>query len=186
MILKLDEIPPEGRNVSFELDKATFNERLSLTKSLVDTSTQLLVAPTANILAEISNITVVLKGKAKLSAESICSRCSETAEINLETKVSMVLKPKRSKEDEVEDLDLGFYEGKEIDLAPIVEENLILNLPYKVLCKPDCLGLCIKCGENLNFGPCRCQNKAEVKGKEEGTEQDVFRPFAGLSSKIKN
>ncbi len=35
-------------------------------------------------------------------------------------------------------------------------EMLILEFPSKLLCKEECLGLCIKCGHNLNEGDCGC------------------------------
>ncbi len=43
-----------------------------------------------------------------------------------------------------------------IDLAPLVRELCLLSLPTKVLCRPDCQGLCQECGANLNEGDCGC------------------------------
>jgi uncharacterized protein len=43
-----------------------------------------------------------------------------------------------------------------IDLAPFVRELSLLSLPIKVLCRPDCQGLCQECGANLNYGDCGC------------------------------
>lgn len=50
----------------------------------------------------------------------------------------------------------GLYvpEDGNIDLAPVVREYLLLDNPIKPLCKPDCQGLCVICGENLNTGTC--------------------------------
>jgi uncharacterized protein len=42
----------------------------------------------------------------------------------------------------------------EIDLAEAVREHVLLNLPLRPLCRPDCAGLCPVCGKNLNQGPC--------------------------------
>ena len=38
-----------------------------------------------------------------------------------------------------------------------IEEQLMLEMPSKTLCREDCLGLCPKCGKNLNEGPCTCE-----------------------------
>jgi len=46
--------------------------------------------------------------------------------------------------------------AKTLDLAPTVREELILALPHFVECRPDCRGLCPRCGGNLNDGPCGC------------------------------
>ena len=48
------------------------------------------------------------------------------------------------------------YEGKEIDLSPAVREQVLLSVPASPLCREDCLGLCPKCGKDLNEGDCGC------------------------------
>ncbi len=48
-----------------------------------------------------------------------------------------------------------------IDLGPLVRELSLLSLPTKVLCRPDCQGLCQECGANLNDGDCGCP-EAEI------------------------
>lgn len=47
-----------------------------------------------------------------------------------------------------------------IDLAPLVRELSLLDVPIKVLCRPDCQGLCQECGQNLNYGNCDCEAEA--------------------------
>jgi DUF177 domain-containing protein len=44
----------------------------------------------------------------------------------------------------------------EIDLRPAVREELLLALPQWVVCREDCRGLCPRCGQDLNAGPCGC------------------------------
>jgi uncharacterized protein len=41
-----------------------------------------------------------------------------------------------------------------IDLAPLIREYALLEIPIKPICKPDCKGLCPVCGENLNEADC--------------------------------
>jgi uncharacterized protein len=43
-----------------------------------------------------------------------------------------------------------------IDLDPDIREEIILDYPIKPLCRPDCKGLCPKCGKNLNEEQCAC------------------------------
>lgn len=45
-----------------------------------------------------------------------------------------------------------------IDLAPLIRELSLLEIPMRALCKPDCQGLCQECGQNLNEGDCGCQD----------------------------
>lgn len=37
-----------------------------------------------------------------------------------------------------------------IDLAPLVQQEIVLAIPLKQLCEPDCPGLCLDCGQRLD------------------------------------
>jgi len=43
-----------------------------------------------------------------------------------------------------------------VDVTPALREELILAVPSYVECRPDCKGLCPRCGQDLNLGPCDC------------------------------
>ncbi|MCL1888341.1 MAG: DUF177 domain-containing protein [Kiritimatiellaeota bacterium] len=43
-----------------------------------------------------------------------------------------------------------------LDLTPELREAILLALPSYPVCKEDCLGLCVRCGANLNTGTCSC------------------------------
>ena len=43
-----------------------------------------------------------------------------------------------------------------VDLTENIREDIILELPQRALCRPDCRGLCVKCGQDLNEKACRC------------------------------
>lgn len=47
--------------------------------------------------------------------------------------------------------------GVEINIPALLWEEFILALPEKILCAPDCKGLCRSCGQNLNAGACACK-----------------------------
>lgn len=46
--------------------------------------------------------------------------------------------------------------GEQVDLAPMVREALLLELPLAPLCRADCAGLCTECGADRNQGDCGC------------------------------
>lgn len=52
--------------------------------------------------------------------------------------------------------DYILVENYELDLDELVRADILLELPTKNLCTPDCKGLCPKCGTNLNSGSCEC------------------------------
>jgi uncharacterized protein len=41
-----------------------------------------------------------------------------------------------------------------IDLAPVLREYILLEIPISPLCRPDCKGLCPICGNNFNESIC--------------------------------
>lgn len=43
-----------------------------------------------------------------------------------------------------------------LDLTEPARQYALMAIPMKPLCKPDCAGLCQKCGQNLNQGNCGC------------------------------
>lgn len=70
--------------------------------------------------------------------------------------------PRKAREEaaaaeEEEDLDDQYqYQGNRLDLAPMLREHVILAAPMQPICSDECLGLCARCGKNLNEGPCQC------------------------------
>ncbi len=46
-----------------------------------------------------------------------------------------------------------------VDLSKIVDDLIMINSPITFLCKEDCKGICLDCGENLNESQCKCKNK---------------------------
>lgn len=59
-------------------------------------------------------------------------------------------------------------QNEEVDLRPLVWEEIVLNAPSKYLCREDCAGLCPQCGSNRNREECRCSPEAEVKPPHSG------------------
>lgn len=47
-----------------------------------------------------------------------------------------------------------------IDLTSLVRDIIVADQPITKLCKPDCKGLCPKCGANLNLGDCGCDRRS--------------------------
>jgi DUF177 domain-containing protein len=50
-------------------------------------------------------------------------------------------------------------EHGQLDLAPMVREEVLLAIPDAPLCRPDCAGLCPTCGADLNEGACGCDRE---------------------------
>ena len=53
-----------------------------------------------------------------------------------------------------DDVDMIIPEDGYIDLGEIFREYLLLEIPINAVCLPDCKGLCLECGQNLNEKAC--------------------------------
>ncbi|HLK10121.1 MAG TPA: DUF177 domain-containing protein [Candidatus Binatia bacterium] len=108
-----------------------------------------------------AGLDLFFEGTARGQVHACCARCAEEYSFSLDAPFRFVLTPRAAGDPAgtelgAEDLALSFYEGKEVDLTPLVHEQIILALPTRPLCREDCRGLCPRCGTNLNAGPCGC------------------------------
>lgn len=68
-----------------------------------------------------------------------------------------------------------FINDRKLDTEAFLFQEILVNLPVKVLCKADCRGICIKCGKNLNTGDCGCDGF--VPDPRMAAISDIFRNF---------
>lgn len=96
------------------------------------------------------------------SFEVLCARCVEPVAVPLHGDFDLLFRPENADaesgeraitEDETE---IGYYGGDGLLLEDVVREQVLLTLPGRTLCKEDCKGLCVHCGQNLNSGNCNC------------------------------
>lgn len=65
-----------------------------------------------------------------------------------------------------------------IDLEPLLQAAILVELPLQPLCRPDCRGICQDCGINLNEGTCDC---AQKRAAREAAQEAASNPFAVLA-----
>ncbi len=89
--------------------------------------------------------------------ETTCTRCLVDFFLPVQFDFEELYQfPSRQREDT--DLILP-YDGF-LDLNPLYRDYLILAMPIKRLCRPDCKGLCSFCGANLNLTTCEHQSNS--------------------------
>jgi uncharacterized protein len=99
-------------------------------------------------------------GHLVVTLAATCARCLENYTLDINRRFTFVLKPVVAETSEAEnDNALGFYEGEEVDLAPRLQDEIILELPLRPLCREDCPGLCPGCGRDLRAGVCACSEE---------------------------
>ena len=95
-----------------------------------------------------------------------CARCLKELRSQVNVEVCELFEaPGHESED-----DSYRVSGNEIDLEPMLRDNVTLALPLKPVCSEDCKGLCATCGTDLNVGSCDC------------TEEVVDERWAPLSA----
>jgi DUF177 domain-containing protein len=84
----------------------------------------------------------------------ICRRCAEpvSGELQIHVHERYADGPLAGPSDE----ELYPIMDDDLDLGPLVRDAVVLELPMAPLCRPDCAGLCPRCGANLNEGACGC------------------------------
>ena len=105
---------------------------------------------------------LVMTGEVSTTIHGICDRCASSFDREIRLPINVVLVTELADE-ENEDEWVFPLEGDSADLDDIVRTVFVLNMDSKLLCKPDCKGLCCRCGKNLNNGPCDCQKEIDPR-----------------------
>jgi uncharacterized protein len=88
-----------------------------------------------------------------------CRRCLKPIEGQLHCRVREMYRPRDPADTSDDDEETYPLHGEFLDLAPLVRDALILELPIAPVCREDCQGLCPTCGMDRNEGPCGCPDE---------------------------
>ena len=105
---------------------------------------------------------LVMTGEIHTTIHGVCDRCAADFTSNVEFPLDVVLVTELSNE-ENEDEWVFPLEGDSADLDDIIRTVFVLNMDSKLLCKPDCKGICCRCGKNLNVDACSCQKELDPR-----------------------
>lgn len=107
---------------------------------------------------------VYVNGAIKADMKGLCEKCQEELFWNIDIPFEETFY-----EDTYENC--FYYQGHHLELDDAITEKILFSIPILLLCKEDCKGLCPKCGCNLNYESCNCNNIIDDKN-----------PFAILKS----
>ncbi|MCS7314934.1 MAG: DUF177 domain-containing protein [Bryobacterales bacterium] len=132
-----------------------FDAHLRQVSDLVVRGVAILRQPTMEIL---------VKGHLSVEMQADCDRCLEPASFPLSLDFDLVYQPlPAAMPEEVvlspEETEIAFYRGLGIELADVVREQVLLALPMRRVCRPDCRGICPVCGGNRNLVNCGCRQE---------------------------
>lgn len=127
--------------------------------------------PVFEVAAHTMGRDLLLTGHFEAEVEATCSRCLERYRQPLRDEFRLVLEPAHGVEmpdpesEQAlareglclgEELEVGWYQGKELHLDRFLDEVVALALPVVPLCREDCPGLCPVCGANRSTQTCEC------------------------------
>jgi uncharacterized protein len=75
-----------------------------------------------------------------------CMRCLSEADVAVEVDAREIDQPRTADEE----LTSPYITDDELELSRWAHDALALALPFQLVCRPDCLGLCPVCGVSLN------------------------------------
>lgn len=161
MKIRIDEITEKPRQLLSEEQYTAFPSLVTLQDSGECEFVSPLVVD-LTVYKEYDHIRV--KGVLAVTVRQHCSRCLSEYEATLHPAFTMFYTkadhtPQDEEELELTDEDLVSvaFTGDEIDFSQEIAEQVVMELPYKPLCAEECLGLCVKCGADLNVGDCGCE-----------------------------
>ena len=123
---------------------------------------------------------VVANGELETVGVSQCVRCLGEARVTVKAPVNAIyenqkeMREGRSEVVTAEEQIVTPFNGDWIQPEEELRESLALELPSLPLCKPDCKGLCPRCGANLNEGPCNCPTE-ETEAEEVSSWKEALK-----------
>lgn len=156
--IDLRELPDGLSTLELELPGETFG----LAKADVDLDGPLRV----QLILDRRGEEIWIRGKAQGMARQECCRClaeyAQNLDLEFDVFCAKVPNPNVVSHKAVDEEDGGIHphDGRVLSIDGEIREAVILGLPMKPLCREACAGLCPRCGEDLNQGPCRCDRAA--------------------------
>ena len=166
MHLRIEQINEEGLAMVFEEKPEIF----PILNEMAKQGECSFIAPIRTALnANRIDEMVQVKGEVNTQARLPCGRCLREYETPLKSRFDLTyvnripeIDPREEQEEfeiSAEEMGLIYFEGEEINLQDGIQEQVILSLPIKALCREDCKGLCSSCGKNLNQSDCNCDQQ---------------------------
>jgi uncharacterized protein len=149
MKIIISEIPDEGTELEF--------------RGNIESDVVRILSPVeATIRLDRLDKDLVASGALSGMVEQQCARCLSNFEYRITSNFSVVYHPAeildRHEQHELksDELDTVFYTGDALETDDLLRDQLLLNLPMKPLCSPECKGFCPVCGADRNMSACNC------------------------------
>lgn len=99
-----------------------------------------------------------IEGKAVFTFEACCDRCLQPVEQEIKLSFEReVWAPDTATDPSVYE-EQPYMDAFQLNVEDLLNSEIVTSWPMKILCKPDCKGICPTCGRDLNTGTCDCDS----------------------------
>lgn len=138
------------------LDRPGASRRVASSERFKDVSVEMASVPEGtpvgfDVLLESVVEGILVTGTLSGRMEFRCARCLREFSRDFQADVRELFAHAASEEEDQYPIADGA-----IDLEPMARDALLLHVPFSPLCRPDCMGLCPRCGGDRNLGECSC------------------------------
>jgi uncharacterized protein len=169
MIIEVHHIPSDGLEIRDRQDADRFPALKELEGQgacdfIEPVAATLHLAPMRDFIRVEGAVTSLLRLSCARCLEAFKHRIQSRFSLNFSKQIPKDVHPNGSEGIELTAQQIGivFYEGDKIDFSTAIQEQVVLAIPFKPLCRQNCLGLCSQCGQNLNRSECRCDAQTPV------------------------
>lgn len=143
------------KNLLGEKEGFSLDQDISVEKEIIrDNRIKLLKPILGKLVLVKTKDGILVEYNLKIYAEFTCDRCLNNFKKELDINFSQKYSFKKEKgKEEILPISLD----QTIEIGEPIRQEILSSIPYKILCKEGCKGLCDKCGKNLNKGGCNCK-----------------------------
>ena len=113
----------------------------------------------SDISLKISNIKkgqILLEGSFSIRLLMPCDRCLKDVEVPVDLEFKKEFLDEEHRGSDVDKDEFFALEGSDLCVYDLIDQEILMNLPSKVLCRDDCKGICPVCGADRNITDCDC------------------------------
>ncbi|NUM33885.1 MAG: DUF177 domain-containing protein [Candidatus Brocadiae bacterium] len=155
MIITVKDIPITGKTYTGQIREKDLDMDLKFLKPVLFDGTAYKSAEDIRLCGHIATC-----------IEANCHLCLEAFPFELDANFEVYYRPlpthaqlSDNAELTIGELGVMHYDENSIDLSIVARDTIIVEMPMRLICKQDCLGLCPHCGENRNKTECQCHEK---------------------------
>ena len=145
------------------LDSPGSSRKVRVDEAVAGLATQLALVPEdrhveGSLLLESVTDGILVTGRVSGVMTMACARCLKSFDQTFDLDVQELFVPGAQPDDDEYPVDDGH-----IDLEPMIRDAVILSMPFAPTCRPDCRGLCPRCGGDRNLGECSCSEDVDLR-----------------------